>query len=128
IGRSVAPYLVGTDSAGGVGAVLFYLVAYAGMTLGAFGVLAVLNSAGRRVETVDDLAGLGRSHPGVAVFMTLFLFSLIGLPLTAGFAGKFLLFWGALNVPVELAGDAGWLYTVLAAVGAVNAAIGAYYY
>lgn len=128
IGLTVAPYLTGIDSAGGVGAVLFYLVAYAAMTLGAFGVLAVLNSAGRRVATVDDLAGLGQSHPAVALLMALFLFSLIGLPLTAGFMGKFLLFTGAVTVWAQLPPESGWLYAVLAVVGAINAAIGAYYY
>jgi NADH-quinone oxidoreductase subunit N len=107
--------------------VLFYLVAYGAMTLGAFGAIALLNTSGRRVETVDDLAGLGRSHPGVALLMAVFLFSLIGLPLTAGFAGKLQLFWGALDV-WQRTGDDGRLYLVLAVVGALNAAIGAYYY
>jgi NADH-quinone oxidoreductase subunit N len=127
IGLAVAPYLAAGE-AGGVGAVLFYLVAYGAMTLGAFGVIAVLNSAGRRVETVDDLAGLGRSHPAVALLMAVFLFSLIGLPATAGFTGKLQLFWGALEVWQQAAGNAGWLYAALAVVGAVNAAVSAYYY
>jgi NADH-quinone oxidoreductase subunit N len=124
IGLATAPYLAGA-AAGGVGAVLFYLVAYGAMTLGAFAVLAVLNSGGRRVETVDDLAGLGRTHPRLALLMALFLFSLIGLPLTAGFTGKLLLFWGAVDVGAQ---EGGWLYVVLAVVGVLNAAIGAYYY
>jgi NADH-quinone oxidoreductase subunit N len=124
IGLATAPYLTGA-AAGGVGAVLFYLVAYAAMTLGAFGVIAVLNSGGRRVETVDDLAGLGRTHPRLALLMALFLFSLIGLPLTAGFTGKLMLFWGAVDVGAQ---EGGWLYAVLAVVGVLNAAIGAYYY
>jgi NADH-quinone oxidoreductase subunit N len=127
IGLTTAPYLGGAAT-GGVGAVLFYLVAYGAMTLGAFGVLSLLNSAGRRVETVDDLAGLGRSHPRLALLMALFLFSLIGLPLTAGFTGKLLLFWGAVDVGTQLSGKAGWLYGLLAVVGMLNAATGAYYY
>lgn len=127
IGLASAPYLA-PNAPGGVSAVLFYLVAYGAMTLGAFGVIAFLNVGGRRMETVDDLAGLGRTHPGVALLMALFLFSLIGLPLTAGFAGKLQLFWGALEVWQQAGSDAGWLYLVLAVVGAVNAAIGAYYY
>jgi NADH-quinone oxidoreductase subunit N len=57
--------------------------------------------------------------------MALFLFSLIGLPLTAGFMGKFLLFFGALVNPTA---EAGRLFRILALIGAVNAAIGAYYY
>ncbi len=127
IGLTAAPYLA-PNAPGGVGAVLFYLVAYGAMTLGAFGVIALLNTGERRVETVDDLAGLGRTHPGMALLMALFLFSLIGLPLTAGFSGKLQLFWGALEVWQEVPRDAGWLYLMLAVVGALNAAIGAYYY
>jgi NADH-quinone oxidoreductase subunit N len=101
---------------GGVSAVLFYLIAYGAMTIGAFAILHYLSSpkaatlprtgagvvaaeGGRRVETVEDLTGLGRTHPGVALLMVLFLFSLIGIPWTAGFTGKVLLFGGALEVP-----------------------------
>jgi NADH-quinone oxidoreductase subunit N len=112
---------------GSVDALLFYLVAYGAMTVGAFTVLSYLSTPERRVEAVDDLAGLGTSHPGVALLMTLFLFSLIGIPLTAGFAGKWLLFWGALGVaPVEPMST--WWFRRLAFVAAINAAIGAWYY
>jgi NADH-quinone oxidoreductase subunit N len=132
IGLTVAPLLAGRTDAvvpGGVESVLFYLVAYGAMTVGAFGVLAVLNTTGRRVERIDDLGGLGRTHPGLALLMVLFLFSLIGLPLTAGFAGKYFLFMGALAAPREgLFDPAGSLYRVLALIGVINAAIGAYYY
>jgi NADH-quinone oxidoreductase subunit N len=109
---------------GGISALLFYLVAYAAMTVGAFGVLAFLSTPARPVATEDDLAGLGHSHPGVALLMTLFLFSLIGLPLTGGFAGKVLLFWGALGTR----GDYGSLFRWLALIGVLNSAVGAYYY
>jgi NADH-quinone oxidoreductase subunit N len=126
IGLTVVPNLMDRPEAvGGVPAVLFYLVAYAAMTLGAFGVIAILGTPGRSVDRVDDLAGLGRSHPGLALLMALFLFSLIGLPLTAGFMGKFLLFFGALVNPMA---EAGRLFRILALIGAINAAIGAYYY
>jgi NADH-quinone oxidoreductase subunit N len=91
------------------------------MTLGVFGILALLNSSGIRVQRVDDLAGLSKTHPGLALTMSVFLFSLIGLPLTAGFWGKFELLFGALTVPEHL-------FWVLALIGALNAAIGAYYY
>lgn len=127
IGLAVAPFLVGASTINGVSAVLFYLVAYGAMTLGVFGVLALLNRNSRQVERVDDLAGLGRTNPKLAALMALFLFSLIGLPLTAGFAGKLLIFFGAMTVPAS-EGDAGWLYLVLAIIAALNAAIGAYYY
>jgi NADH-quinone oxidoreductase subunit N len=112
---------------GSVDAVLFYLVAYGAMTVGAFTVLGYLSTRQRPVETADDLAGLGGSHPGVALLMTLFLFSLIGIPLTAGFAGKLFLFWGALQAEPPGMMSA-WLFRVLALVAAVNAAVGAWYY
>ena len=76
------------------------------------------------MEVEDDLAGLGTSHPGIALVMSIFLFSLIGMPLTAGFAGKFLLFFDALS----LDGDRAVQFRWLAGVGAVNAAIGGWYY
>ncbi len=68
---------------------LFYLVAYALMTLGAFGVIIALSTPDRPVETVDDLAGLGRTHPATAAALALCLFSLAGIPPLAGFWGKF---------------------------------------
>jgi NADH-quinone oxidoreductase subunit N len=107
-----------------VAAVLFYLVAYAAMTVGAFGVLAYLSTPGRPVEAEDDLTGLSGSHPGVALLMAIFLFSLIGIPLTAGFAGKVLLVWGALAEQ----GDNARLYRWLAVIAVLNSAVGAYYY
>jgi NADH-quinone oxidoreductase subunit N len=136
IGLSVAPRLAYDPSSpvGGVEAMLFYLVAYGGMTVGAFAVLSYLSTPERPVETVDDLAGLGRSHPGVALLMAVFLFSLIGMPLTAGFAGKFLLFNSALLVPFNLDGAASpsleqhKLFIILALIAAINAAIGGWYY
>jgi NADH-quinone oxidoreductase subunit N len=127
---------------GGVETIVFYLAAYGAMTIGVFAVISYLDSRERPVETVDDLAGLAKSRPGVALLMALFLFSLIGVPLTAGFAGKFLIFFGAVAVSIngpDLASlinpgePGGWqlqsrLYLVLAFVGVLNAAIGAWYY
>jgi NADH-quinone oxidoreductase subunit N len=126
IGLAVAPDLLSQSVVGGVDAVLFYLVAYGAMTIGAFAVLEYVSTPERPAETVDDLAGLSRSHPGIAILMGLFLFSLIGIPLTAGFAGKLMLFFGALAVPPPR--DFPWLFRILALVGAVNAAIGGWYY
>jgi NADH-quinone oxidoreductase subunit N len=109
----------------GLDVILFYLVAYGAMTVGAFGVLAYLSTPERPVETVDDLAGLSRSHPGVALLMAVFLFSLLGMPLTAGFWGKLFLFWGAMTL---FTAEHGSLFITLAVIGALNAAIGAWYY
>jgi NADH-quinone oxidoreductase subunit N len=107
--------------AGGIESLLFYLAVYAAMTVGAFAVLITVSGRARQVETLDDLAGLGRFRPGLALLMALFLFSLTGLPPTAGFFGKFNLLvaaWSAGTFDLQ----------VLAVIMAVNAAIGAGYY
>jgi NADH-quinone oxidoreductase subunit N len=126
IGLAAAHYIQasGSELPAGVQAVLFYLAAYGAMTIGAFGILAYLSTPERPVEMEDDLSGLSRSHPGVALLMALFLFSLIGIPLTAGFNGKLLLFLGALGVD----GDRAVFYRYLALIAAINVAIGAWYY
>jgi NADH-quinone oxidoreductase subunit N len=134
IGLAVAPKLVHVSNTmvDGVDAVFFYLVSYAAMTLGAFAVLHYLSESGQRAETMDDLAGLSRTRPGMALVMILFLFSLIGIPLTAGFMGKFLLFAAALDIP-SVSEPNVWLtqrtlFIGLAALAAINAAIGGWYY
>ncbi len=119
--RGTAPTAVG-----GLDALLVYLAAYGAMTVGAFALILFLSTPDRPVEAVDDVAGLGTTHPVTAGMMAVFLFSLIGLPLTAGFSGKFLLFVGAFNVPADT--PMRNLYRVMAVVAAVNAAVGAYYY
>lgn len=131
IGLAVIPaqaFRFGTEPspANGGEALLFYLIAYGAMTIGAFAVLAYLDSPSRPIETIDDVAGLRETHPVSALLMGIFFLSLIGLPLTAGFVGKLLLFLGALNTPAE--GPMQYLFRVLAVVGAINAAIAAYYY
>jgi NADH-quinone oxidoreductase subunit N len=118
-----APYLGNTDNAG-IGAPIYYLVAYGAMTVGVFTVLAMYDRPDRPVETIDDLAGLSRSHAGVAFLLLVMLLSLIGIPFTAGFTGKLMIFFGALSVETELV----WLYQVLALIGMLNAAVGAWYY
>jgi NADH-quinone oxidoreductase subunit N len=134
IGLSVAPRLAGASASeiGGVEATFFYIVAYGGMTVGAFAVLSYLSTKERPVETMEDVAGLGTSHPGVAILMALFMFSLVGIPLTAGFWGKFLLFNSALSVPFSPDNSASLeqrkLFIILALVAAINAAIGGWYY
>jgi len=120
-----APYLSRADSAtSGVAALLFYLVAYGAMTFGLFAVIAMLHRRERPVESVDDLAGLAKTHPVVALLVTILCLSLIGIPLTAGFTGKFLIFFGAMSVQ----GPNAWLYPLLALIGMINAAVGAWYY
>jgi NADH-quinone oxidoreductase subunit N len=132
LAAAAAPHggAAGTATAG-IDAVLFYLVAYGAMTIGAFAVIGCLSTPQGPVENVEDLSGLSRTRPGLALAMVTFLFSLIGIPLTAGFVGKLLVFQGALAVPnVNEAGapDQARLFQILALIGALNAAIGAWYY
>jgi NADH-quinone oxidoreductase subunit N len=136
IGLAAAYYLkkdLGTTSGPltrGIDTILFYLVAYGAMTIGAFAVLEHLSSRQRPVEAVDDLAGLSKSHPGIALLMTLFLLSLIGIPPTPGFSGKWELLFGAFALPggdPETAKQVA-LFKLLALITVVNAAIGSWYY
>jgi NADH-quinone oxidoreductase subunit N len=120
-----APYLSAADSStSGVSALLFYLIAYGTMSFGIFAVILMLHRPERPVEMVDDLAGLSQSHPGIALMLTAICLSLIGFPLTVGFTGKFLVFFGAISVK----GPIGWLYPALALIGVLSAAAGAWYY
>jgi NADH-quinone oxidoreductase subunit N len=130
---ALAPRLAAGDMpVGGVESVLFYLIGYGAMTVGAFAVISYLSTPERPVETVEDVAGLARTHPGAALLMVLFLFSLIGLPLTVGFAGKFLIFFGAMDLrssadtPASL--EQARLFRILALIGMLNAAVGGWYY
>ncbi|MBX7105996.1 MAG: NADH-quinone oxidoreductase subunit N [Gemmataceae bacterium] len=124
LGLAVNPYLADKAN-GGVPAILFYLIAYGAMTVGAFAVLQALSTDNRAVSRNDDLAGLAETHPGLAMALALFLFSMIGLPLTAGFAGKFQLFVGVLSTTAPAESQ---MFRWLALIAAVNAAIGAFYY
>jgi NADH-quinone oxidoreductase subunit N len=110
----------------GLDALLFYLMGYCLMTLGVFAVLAHLSSTESTIESVDDLAGLHKSHPVAALVLFVSLMSLIGIPLTAGFYGKLFLFIGLYDTPST--SGMGNTCKILTIVGAVNAAIGAVYY
>lgn len=116
-----------TPLVSGMDALLFYLVTYAIMTFGAFAVLAYFDTPERSVNAIDDLAGLGRSHPVMGLMLTILLLGLIGMPFTTGFVGKFLLFVGTLTAPAATP-EQGRLYQLLAVIAAINAAIAAVYY
>ena len=91
--------LVGMVAANDAGkaAILFYLLAYAVTNLGAFGVVALLGTADRPHDTLNDFAGLWNRRPALAAVMTVFLLSLGGLPPTAGFIGKWYIFSAAVE-------------------------------
>ncbi len=102
----------------GVEAVLFYLVAYAAVNLGGFGAIAALARQGREPLSLDDVAGLAARRPALAAALAVYLISLTGVPVSAGFVGKFFLFRAAVN--------AGW--TSLAVIGMLMSVVSAYYY
>jgi NADH-quinone oxidoreductase subunit N len=102
----------------GIAAVMFYLAAYALMNIGAFAVVTHFSRQGERYVNVDDMAGLGWKQPVTAALFSIFLLSLIGVPLTGGFFGKFYIFKAALDSHLV------WL----AVLGLLNSAVGAYYY
>lgn len=102
----------------GYASVLFYLLCYTLMNIGAFAVILALGRKGDLNEDIDNYAGLIRRKPGLALPMALFMLALAGIPLTAGFLGKLYVFAAAVS------GGYAWL----AAIGVVNAVISAYYY
>jgi NADH-quinone oxidoreductase subunit N len=112
---------------GGAKASLLYLLVYSLASVGMFSVLVYLARKGRQVEHVDELTGLGRTQPLVAIAAAIFLFSMTGIPPLAGFWGKLAVFSSALSVrtgPNALHVS----FVVLAVIGVLNAAIAAVYY
>ncbi len=102
----------------GVEAVSFYMVAYFLTNIGAFGVISILSDQDRDAELLEDYQGLFWRHPKIATVFTAMLLSLAGIPLTAGFVGKFYLIASGANSQLW------WLVIVLAA----SSVIGLYYY
>ena len=109
------------EPARGTDALLFYLAAYGLMTIGVFAMFAAVTSRERPLRTDDDLRGLSRLQPSVALMLAVLLFSLTGLPPTAGFLGK-------LNLFVAAWGEGSTIGRSLAVILALNAAIAAWYY
>ena len=102
----------------GIAAALFYLVSYALVKLGAFLIVGQLGGEGERHVDIDDFAGLARRQPAMAACLSLFLLSLLGLPVTAGFLGKFYIFNAALESNLI------WLAVLLA----LNSVLASFYY
>lgn len=102
----------------GVRALLLYMAIYLFTNVGAFAVLAAMRRQGRSLEGVDDLAGVGRTDPAMALAMTIFMFSMAGIPPMAGFFGKYFVIGAAIQGG----------YMTLAVVGVLTSAISAYYY
>jgi len=102
----------------GGAALMYYLVAYGLMNLGAFGVVVAVGRRGEPHEELDDYAGLGFRHPALGMAMTVFMLSLTGVPPLVGFTGKFYIFSAAVQ--------AGYIW--LAVIGVLNSVVSAYYY
>jgi NADH-quinone oxidoreductase subunit N len=102
----------------GVEGVLVYMAIYVAVTLGTFAVILAMRRDGRMVEEIADLSGMARTHPTMAFFLAMLLFSLAGIPPLAGFFAKFYVFLAAIKAG---------LFT-LAVVGVVTSVVGAYYY
>jgi NADH-quinone oxidoreductase subunit N len=112
--------LVGFVAGNAVGnaGIMFYMLSYAFMNIGAFAIIVLVGKKGEPNNNVEDYAGFGFKHPVLAVCMAIFLFSLAGIPPAAGFIGKFYLFSGAIQ--------AGYIW--LAIIGVLNSAASVYYY
>jgi NADH-quinone oxidoreductase subunit N len=102
----------------GASSVLLYVLIYALMNMGAFGIVIMLRKAGARGEEITDYAGLGKTNKMAAFLMLIFMFSLTGIPPTAGFVGKFYIFKAAVQANLV------WL----AVVGVLFSAVSAYFY
>src|SRR5499427_9490487 len=102
----------------GISAAMFYTAAYAAMNVEAFAVVSHLANTNERYVHLEDYEGLGRTSPLLAATLTIFLLSLIGIPMTGGFFAKFYVFSAALRANLI------WLTLI----GVVNSAIKAYYY
>jgi len=115
-GYLLVAMVAGQDLGGA--ALMYYLVAYGLMNLGAFAVVLAVGRKGEPNEEFSDYAGLGFRYPALAMAMTLFMLSLTGVPPLVGFTGKFYIFSAAVK--------AGYVW--LAVIGVLNSVVSAYYY
>lgn len=116
VGYALVGLAAGTEE--GVRGILVYLAIYLAMNVGTFACILAMRQKDQMVEGVQDLAGLAKTHPGMALMLAAFMFSLAGVPPLAGFFGKFYIFMAAINAK---------LY-ILAVLGVLTSVVGAYYY
>ncbi|WP_426957735.1 NADH-quinone oxidoreductase subunit NuoN [Muricoccus radiodurans] len=116
VGYALMGLVVATDT--GLRGVMLYMAIYLVMNAGTFAVLVSMRRQGRALEGIDDLAGVGRTDPALALAMAIFMFSMAGIPPLAGFFSKLYVFLAAVQEG----------YWVLATVGVLTSVIGAYYY
>jgi NADH-quinone oxidoreductase subunit N len=115
---ALVPYGNSQIAPDAVSAALFYLIAYSMTNFGAWAVVIALEKKEGKGLLLDDYAGLGRKHLGLAIAMTIFMLSFIGIPPTLGFVGKFYIF----NTVIEGG------YLGLALIGVFTSLVSAYYY
>lgn len=109
---------IATHTQAALQGLLIYLAMYAVMNLGAFGVVLAIERRDGLGTTLDDFAGLGRRNPALAAFMAIFMFALAGVPATAGFIGKWYVFFAAMR----------GAHVELAIIGVLASLVGMYYY
>lgn len=116
IGYALLGVAAGTQD--GVHSVLVYFAIYLFMNIGTFAVILSMRQKGRLVEGIEDLAGLAKSNPMMALAMAIFMFSMAGIPPLAGFWGKLYVFRAAINEGL----------ITLAVIGVLTSVVGAFYY
>ncbi len=116
VGYALIGLAVGGEA--GVRGILIYMAIYLFMNIGAFACILSMNRGGRMVESIDDLAGLSKTHPLTALALAIFMFSMAGIPPLAGFFGKLYIFLAAIEAK---------LYA-LAVIGVLTSVVGAFYY
>jgi NADH-quinone oxidoreductase subunit N len=116
MGYALVGLAAGSES--GVRGILIYLAIYVVMTAGTFACVLCMRQKGRMVEGISDLAGLSKTHPGMALAIAIFMFSMAGIPPLAGFFGKLYVFLAAIEAE---------LYS-LAVIGVLSSVVAAYYY
>jgi NADH-quinone oxidoreductase subunit N len=112
--------LVGLAAASpaGIRGVLVYMAIYVFMNVGTFAVILCMRRQGKMLEGINDLAGLSRTQPGLALALAIFMFAMAGIPPTAGFFSKLYIFLAAIDAKL----------TGLAVIGVVASVVGAFYY
>lgn len=116
MGFALVGLAAGTQS--GVNGVIVYMIVYMVMTLGAFACILAMRRKDGMVEDITELAGLGSKHPVIALFLTLLMFSLAGIPPLGGFFAKYFVFVAAIEANL----------LTLAIIGVLASVVGAYYY
>jgi NADH-quinone oxidoreductase subunit N len=116
IGYALIGVAVATPA--GIRGVLVYMAIYLFMNVGTFAVILCMRSQGKMLEGINDLAGLSRTQPGLALALAIFMFAMAGIPPTAGFFSKLYIFLAAIDAHLN----------GLAVIGVVTSVVGAFYY